>query len=166
MTTLTLSHVIISLVAIAAGLVAFYGMTVNQRYPRWTAVFLVTTILTSLSGFLFPITKVTPGIVFGVLSLIALSLATVALYAKHLRGGWRATYIVTAIFSLYLNVVVLIVQSFQKIPVLHAFAPTQSEPAFMATQLITLVAFLGFGYRAIAHFAQEAAPTKLSNRAA
>src|SRR5262249_5931284 len=132
---LTLAHVLISLAGIASGFVV-YGFLTGRRLECWTAIFLATTVLTSLTGFLFPIERVTPGIVIGIVSLVVLAIAIVARYRAHLAGRARAAYVVSAVIALYLNVLVLIVQSFQKVPTLKALAPTQSEPPFVVTQLI------------------------------
>jgi hypothetical protein len=148
----TILHVIISLIAIAAGFVVFYQMLKSQFSPLWTLVFLAFTLLTSLTGFMFPISGFTPGIGFGIISLIALALSIYALYSQHLAGAWRWVYVVTALFALYLNVFVLVVQSFQKISVLNALAPKGSEPPFAVAQAVVLLAFLYFGYRAVKTF--------------
>ncbi|MET0631114.1 MAG: hypothetical protein ABWY92_09665 [Xanthobacteraceae bacterium] len=148
----TILHVIISLVAIAAGLVVFYQMLNSQFSPVWTLVFLVTTILTSVTGFMFPIAAFTPAIGFGIISLVVLAVALYALYSQHLAGAWRWIYVVTALFALYLNVFVLVVQSFQKIPALNALAPKGSEPPFAIAQAVVLAAFLYFGYCAVKAF--------------
>lgn len=99
-------------------------------------------MLTSVTGFLFPNEKITPGIVFGILSMVLLALAIVARYPLHLAGGRRRTYVVTAMISLYLKVFVAIVQSFEKVPALHALAPTQKEAPFFVTQLVVMAAFI------------------------
>lgn len=138
----TVVHVALSLIGIAAGFVVLYGMIVAKRLPAVTALFLVTTALTSLTGFLFPFKGVTPGIVVGILSIIVLIVATVALYAGHLAGIWRGTYIISTALALYFNFFVFIVQSFEKMPALKALAPTQSEPPFKIAQLVTLVVFV------------------------
>jgi hypothetical protein len=148
----TILHVIISLIAIGAGLVVFYQMLKSQFSPLWTLVFLASTLLTSLTGFMFPITVFTPAIGFGVLSLIALALSVYALYSRHLAGAWRWVYVVTALFVLYLNMFALVVQLFQKISALNALAPKGSEPPFAIAQAVVLVAFLFFGYRAVKKF--------------
>jgi hypothetical protein len=142
----TTLHVIISLVAIAAGLVVLVAMAGNRHLGAMTGVFLLTTILTSVTGFFFPLKAIGPPHIFGVISLVALAVSLFALYARKLAGVWRPAYIVTALLSLYLNCVVLVVQVFQKIPFLNAFAPTGSEPAFMAAQGVTLlvIGYLGF----------------------
>lgn len=141
----TLVHVAVSLVGIAAGFVWMANLVRRTESTFWTNLFLVATILTSVSGFGFPFTGVTPGIVIGVLSLIILAVATYARSAEHLAGRWNATFIVTALLAQYLNVFVLVVQSFQKVPFLKALAPTQSEPPFALTQLAVLIGFVAVG---------------------
>jgi len=140
--TFTLLHVLISLVGIASGLVVMYGFLTSRRLHRWTTLFLVSTVLTSVTGFLFPFKHVTPGIVVGVLSLVVLGFAIAALYTLRLSGPWRATYVITASIALYFNVFVLVVQSFEKVPVLTAVAPTQKEPPFAIAQLLVLILFV------------------------
>jgi len=135
-------HVVISLIGIVSGLVVMFGLLVGRRLNAWTALFLITTVLTSLTGFFFPFHGVTPAIVVGIISLIVLAVAIVARYARRLAGAWRWIYVVTAMISLYLNVFVLIVQLFQKVPALKALAPTQSEPPFAVTQLVVLALFV------------------------
>src|ERR1700742_3827426 len=119
----TTLHVIISLIAIVAGLIVMFGMVGPYRSGTMTAIFLLFTILTSVTGFMFPFNGVTPGILIGILSCILLAIACVALYGMHLAGPWRWIYVVTALVSLYLNVFVLVIQTFLKIPSLHAIAP-------------------------------------------
>jgi hypothetical protein len=145
----TLLHVAISLVAIGSGFAVIFDWLRRHENSRWTSLFLTMTILTSVTGFGFPAPRLTPAHAFGVVSLIALGLAVYGLYARKLSGSWRATYTLSALFSQYLNFVVLIVQSFQKLPVLHSLAPTQTEPVFLATQGLTLVAFLAVGVRLV-----------------
>src|SRR5581483_1729366 len=139
----TTLHVIISLIAIVAGLVAMFGMLGSNRQGGLTAIFLLFTILTSVTGFMFPNNSVTPGILIGILSMILLAVACLALYAMHLAGAWRWIYVVTALVSLYLNVFVLVIQSFLKIPPLHEIAPGNppAGAAFAAVQGIVLVFF-------------------------
>jgi hypothetical protein len=138
----TYLHVAISLIGIAAGLVVLIGMIGDRRIPAATALFLVTTVLTSVTGFLFPFHGVTPGIVIGILSLIVLLIAIVALYARGLAGAWRGTYVITASVALYFNFFVFIVQSFEKVPALKAIAPTQASPVFGMTQLVVMAVFV------------------------
>jgi hypothetical protein len=138
----TLVHVVISLIAILAGFVVAYGLLNNKRYDEVTALFLLMTVATSVTGFFFPFHGVTPGIKVGVISLIVLAFAILARYAFHLSGDWRRVYAITAMLALYLNVFVLVVQSFEKVPALHALAPTQKEPPFAIAQLAVLVLFI------------------------
>jgi hypothetical protein len=145
--TFVLVHVIISLIAIVAGLVVMFGMFGSNRMPGLTAIFLVFTILTSATGFVIPpllSEKLLPSHLFGILSLILLAIACIALYAKNLSGSWRWIYVVTALLSLYLNVFVLVTQSFLKIPALAALAPGNppAGPVFAVAQGITLVFFV------------------------
>lgn len=142
MTPLTLLHVALSLVGIFTGLVAVLGMIVVRRLEAWTAAFLSTTALTSITGFFFPFHKVTPGIILGVLSLVVLAVAIPARYVKNMEGGWLRTYVISSMLALYFNVFVLIVQLFLKVPSLHALAPTGSEPPFLVSQVVVLVAFV------------------------
>jgi hypothetical protein len=148
----TALHVVISLVGIVAGVVVLVAM-LNSRAPAgWAALFLATTVLTSVTGFLFPSTGFTPAQGVGILSLILLALALFALYGRHLAGAWRWIYVVTAVPALYFNCFVVVVQSFQKLPFLHALAPTQSEPPFQAAQLVLLAIFVVAGVFAVRKF--------------
>jgi len=142
--TFTLVHVIISLIGIVAGLVVMFGMLASDRKPGLTAIFLLFTILTSATGFLFPFTQLLPSHMIGILSLVLLAIACIALYAMKLSGSWRWIYVVTALLSLYFNVFVLVIQSFFKIPALTAVAPGNppSGPVFAVVQGIVLVFFV------------------------
>ena len=151
----TTVHVLISLAGIASGLVVAMGMLSSKRLDVATQVFLSTTVLTSLTGFGFPITKVTPGLVVGGLSLVILAVAIFARSGRKLAGPWRAIYVVTALLALYFNVFVLVVQLFEKVPALEALAPTQSEPPFAVTQLVVLAAFVGLIVAAVLRFHPE-----------
>ena len=137
--TFTYLHVYISLIAIGAGFIVVYGMIAVKRLPLLTSVFLIMTALTSLTGFLFPFKGVTPAIVVGILSLVILVVAVLARRRGQTSGIWRGTYVISSILALYFNFFVLIVQSFQKIPSLHALAPTQTELPFKLAQLATLI---------------------------
>jgi len=137
----TMLHVVLSLAGIAAGFIVAFGMIGARRLPAWNAFFLTTTALTSLTGFLFPFKGVTPGIVVGILSILVLILAVVALYSKQLSGSWRGTYVIAAMLAQYFNFFVLIVQSFEKVPALRTLAPTQSEAPFKIAQLLALLLF-------------------------
>jgi hypothetical protein len=140
-------HEILSLIGIAAGFVAMFGMLSSNRMPGWTALFLATTILTNVTGFLIPpflFDKLLPSHMIGILSLLLLAIACVALYGQKLSGAWRWIYVLTALLSLYLNTFVLVIQSFLKIGPLHALAPSvpPSEPPFAILQGIVLVFFV------------------------
>jgi len=148
----TTLHVVISLLAIALGLVWVADLLRGRQSGLIAGLFLLTTILTSVTGFLFPITTLTPAVIFGIISLVALTFAVLALYVFGLRGFWRPVYLVTAVFSLYLNVFVAVVQAFQKIPAFNAFAPTQSEPPFAIAQAIVLVLAIIVGWLAVRRF--------------
>jgi hypothetical protein len=138
----TLFHVALSLVAIVAGLVVMKGLLANARMPGWTALFLSTTLATTATGFLFPFNGFTPALGVGVVSAGVLALTLVALYAQRLAGAWRWIYVVGAAISLYLNVFVLVVQAFAKVPALHVLAPTQAEPPFAIAQGVVLLLFI------------------------
>ncbi len=127
-------------------------MIADKRLERWTTFFLTTTVLTSVTGFGFPITGMTPGVAFGFISLGVLTAVILARYSGDLAGIWRPAYIIGVVFAFYLNFVVLILQSFQKVPVLHALAPKQTEPPFLAAQIVSLVAFLVLGTLALKRF--------------
>jgi hypothetical protein len=147
LSTFTTVHVIISLIGIVAGIIVMFGMLGSNRMPGLTAIFLLFTILTSATGFLIPplvSDKLLPSHIIGALSLVLLAVACIALYGQKLSGGWRWIYVLTALISLYLNVFVLVIQSFLKIPALHALAPSvpPSEPPFAIVQGIVLVFFV------------------------
>jgi hypothetical protein len=151
--TFTLIHVLISLLAIASGAIVMYGFLKNQRLDRWTAVFLTTTALTSITGFLFPITGATPAIKLGIISLVVLVVTIVTRYPLHL--AWRKTYVITVCAALYFNVFVLVVQSFQKVSALRELAPTQTEPPFAIAQIFVLVMFVVLTVFAVKKFRVE-----------
>ncbi len=153
----TLLHVAISLVAIMAGFVTAFAMIGGQTSKGWTNTFLGLTLATSVTGFMFPINGFTPALAFGILSLLVLAVTFHAYYRRKLAGGWRAAYVVTALFALYLNFFVLIVQSFLKIPALTAIAPTQKEPPFAIAQGLAVVFFLGLGFLALKKYRPVAA---------
>jgi hypothetical protein len=144
--------VAISLIAIASGVLVTIGMWRAQRVPLWTAVFLVTTIATSVTGFLFHSKSFGPPHVVGVISLVILALALVALYGYRLTGAWRWIYVASALAAFYLNVFVAVVQAFQKLPFLNALAPKGSEPPFAITQLVVVAGFIALGVIAARRF--------------
>jgi len=157
LSTFTIVHVIISLIAIVTGFIAVFGMLTGDRMASWTAIFLGTTILTSVTGFGFPFDKVLPSHIVGAISLVFLAVALFAVYVKHLAGAWRWIYVVSAVVALWFNVFVLIVQSFMKISVLKALAPTQSEPPFQIAQGAALVLFVVLAILAVRQFRPAAA---------
>ena len=140
----TTLHVIISLVAIVSGIIVMFGLLGSNRMPALTATFLFLTILTSVTGFLFPFEKLLPSHMVGILSLVLLGIACVALYVMNLSGAWRWIYVATAMISLYLNVFVLVIQGFLKVAPLHALAPSvpPSEPPFLVVQGVVLAFFV------------------------
>jgi hypothetical protein len=152
MATYTLLHVLISLVAIGSGLVVAFGMLNNRRLDGWTVVFLATTVATSLTGFGFPFVQLLPSHVVGAISLVVLAIAIVGRYMYHLAKRWRSLYVVSAVLALYLNVFVLVVQAFMKVPSLNALAPTQTESAFGIAQLVVAGLFLALGIAAVRRF--------------
>jgi hypothetical protein len=151
----TFFHVVLSLVGIGTGFVVVYGLLASRRLDGWTALFLATTVATSVTGFLFPYHGFLPSHGVGIVSLIALVIAILARYRYRLAGGWRRTYAITTVVALYLNVFVLIVQLFLKVPALKAIAPSQSEPPFQITQLIGLLLFTVLAIGAAIKFRAE-----------
>jgi hypothetical protein len=147
----TQMHVIISLIAIATGIVVVFGMLGAKLMPAMTTTFLVTSVATSVTGFMFP-TPFDAADVVGILSLVALAAAILGLYAYKLAGSWRGIYVIGAIVALYFNCFVLVVQSFQKIGFFHALAPTGKEPPFAAAQAVVLLLFIGLGIGAFKKF--------------
>jgi hypothetical protein len=135
----TIIHTLISLAAIFTGLVVVFGMLAGDRLDVWTKWFLVTAVATTITGFFFPFHGFTPAIGLGIISLPFLALTIFARYPKHLAGPWRWIYVIGAVICLYFNLFVAVVQTFEKIPALHAMAPTQTEPPFKLTQLVVLL---------------------------
>jgi hypothetical protein len=158
--TFTQFHVIISLIAIISGIVVAFGMLGARLMPGLTSLFLITTVATSVTGFMFEtpadaprvIGSLDPAKIIGLISLIVLALAILGVYAYKLVGAWRGTYVVCSIIALYFNCFVLVVQSFQKIPFFHALAPTQKEPPFAVAQGVLLILFIGLGIAAFKKF--------------
>jgi hypothetical protein len=150
----TILHVVISLIGIVSGLIVLFGLFKSQSMLGTTAIFLITTILTNATGFMFPFDKLLPSHIIAILSLVLLAIACFALYGQKLSGAWRSIYLVTAIASLYLNVFVLVIQSFLKIGPLHALAPSvpPSEPPFAVVQGVVLLLFLFAIFKAVRGF--------------
>ena len=156
--TYTSLHVLISLVGIGSGLVVMSGFLTGKRLDGLTAIFLGSTVLTSVTGFGFPFDHLLPSHKVGIISLIVLAVAIAALYMFHLAGAWRWIYVISAATALYLNVFVLVFQAFEKVPALKALAPTQKEPPFLLAQLVVLIVYLGFTILAAKKFHIEPAP--------
>jgi hypothetical protein len=145
-------HVILSLIGIVSGIVVAFAMLNSRRMPAMTAIFLVTTVATSVTGFMFPFETFGPPEIVGVISLVVLAAALAALYLYKLAGAWRWIYVASAMVALYLNVFVGVVQTFQKVPFFNALAPTQKEPPFAVAQGIVLLAFIALGIVAAKKF--------------
>src|SRR5262245_10573267 len=153
--TFTLIHVVLSVVGIISGLVVVGGLVAGTYLGAWTAIYLGTTILTSVTGFGFPFTTISPAQVVGAISLLVLAICLSARYWKSMQGAWRSTYVITAVVALYLNVFVLIVQLFTKTPPLAQLAPTLQEAPFAATQVFVLGLFAWLGWAAVRGFATK-----------
>jgi hypothetical protein len=166
LSTFTLVHVLLSLVGIGSGLIVVYAMLTSKRLDGWTAVFLTTTVLTSVTGFLFPVEHILPSHKVGAISLVLLAIAILARYAFHLAGAWNRAYIITALMALYLNSFVGVVQAFEKSPALHALAPTQKEPPFAVAQLVVLAVFIGITVVAVRKAHSPALAGEKNKRAA
>jgi hypothetical protein len=150
--TYTLLHVLISLIGIGSGVVVMYGFLAGKRLDGINTMFLVTTVLTSVTGFGFPFEHLLPSHKIAIISLVILALAVSARYVFHLAGSWRRIYVVSATTALYLNVFVLIAQAFMKVPALKALAPTGQEPPFLVAQLVVLLVFVGLTILAAKRF--------------
>jgi hypothetical protein len=145
MSTFTLVHVVISLIALVSGFVAVYGLLTSRQLEGWTLIYLVTIVATSVTGFFLPADRFLPSHAVGIISLVILAAAIAGRYVFHLAGAWRWIYAAGLVAALYLNAFVGVVQAFQKISALHALAPTQSEPPFAIVQVVVLVAFVVVG---------------------
>jgi hypothetical protein len=152
LTLLLQVHVGLSLIGIASGFVVVYGMMTGSPFPGWTALFLATTILTSVTGFPLPPFGLDPPRMVGILSLILLAVALASIYVFRSSGPWRWIFVVTALTALYLDAFVGVIQAFAKLPALHALAPTGSEPPFLIVQVIVLVFFVVLGFLAARRF--------------
>src|SRR5713226_4040188 len=152
MTTFTFVHVAIRLVGLLSRLVVVFGLLAAQRLDGWAALFMVTTVLTSVTGFFFPFEGFKPAYVVGAISVVVLAIAILARCRRQLAGGLRRTYVISSVIALYLNVFVLVVQLFEKVPALKAMAPTQSEPPFVVTQVVVMAIFVGLGIAAAKRF--------------
>jgi hypothetical protein len=157
LSTFTLLHVLISLAGIGTGFIVVYGMLNGKLLHGWTGIFLVTTVLTSATGFLFPVEHVLPSHIVGIISLVVLALAIMGRHVFHLAGAGRLLYVVGSVTALYLNCFVAVVQAFLKVPALHALAPNGKEPPFVAAQVVVLGTFIGLGIVAGKRFQVQAA---------
>jgi hypothetical protein len=157
--TFTLIHVLLSLAGIGTGFIVLYGLLTGKRLEGWTAIFLATTVLTSVTGFFFPVEHLLPSHVVGIISLLVLAVAILARYPLHLARASRWIYVVCAVLALYFNVFVAVVQSFLKVPALKAMAPTQKEPPFVVAQVVVMVLFIVLGIFAVKKFHVERTAT-------
>lgn len=155
LSTFTSVHVLISLIGIASGFLVLDGLLTAKRFDGGTAIFLIFTVLTSATGFLFPFEHLLPSHIVGIISLVLLAIAIAARYGLHMAGAWRWIYVVCAVIALYLNVFVLVAQAFMKVPAVHALAPTQKEPPFLIAQLILMAIFIVLGFFAVKKFHVE-----------
>lgn len=154
----TTFHVILSLIGMVAGLVVVFGMLSARRCSAWTGLFLVTTVTTSVTGFMFPSSGFDAAQGVGVISLVTLAASILAFYVYRLAGAWRWIYVVSAVLALYLNVFVGVVQAFQKVPFLHPLAPKGSKPPFVIAQALVMAIFVILGILAVKRFHPAAAP--------
>ena len=145
LTAITAIHTAITVVAIVAGAVSMMGMLRNGAFRFWTKLFLITAVVTSVTGFFFPLKGITSAQFVGVLALIILAVGLVAFYRFQVAKAWRWSDAAGMGASLYLLVFVGVVQAFAKIAFLNALAPTGSELPFLIAQGATLVLFIGFG---------------------
>jgi hypothetical protein len=153
----TIIHTLISLVAIFTGLVVLFGMLAGRRCDGWTKWFLISAVATTMTGFFFPFHGLTPAFKLGIITVPILAITIYARYPKQLVGAWRWIYVIGAVMSLYFNLFVLVVQAFEKVPALHAIAPTQTEAPFKLTQLSVLLLFVLLGIVAVVRFRPEPA---------
>ena len=151
----TIIHTLISLIAIFTGLIVVFGMIGGKRLDGWTKWFLITAVLTTVTGFFFPFHGVTPAIILGMITVPVLAITICARCSRQLAGAWRWIYVVGAVMSLYFNLFVLVVQLFEKVPALHAIAPTQTESPFKLTQLAVLIVSILLGIVAVVRFRPE-----------
>jgi hypothetical protein len=158
--TLVLFHVVLSLIGIGAGFAVIRGLLVSDSPYRGTTLFVASTAATSVTGFFFPFHGFTPGQAVGILSLIVLLIAALALYRHNLAGGWLRAFAIAAVIALYFNAFILVIQLFRKVPALRAVAPTQSEPPFQAVQALVLATFVAIGIRTAAKTKVVAGPQK------
>jgi hypothetical protein len=155
----TIIHTLISLIAIFTGFIVLFGLLGSERLGGWTKWFLTSAVATTVTGFFFPFHGLTPAFKLGIISAVVLAITIYARYPKNLTGPWRWIYVIGAVISLYFNVFVLIVQLFEKVPALHAMAPTQTEQPFKLTQLVVLAFFMLFTIIAAIRFRPQVVPS-------
>jgi hypothetical protein len=165
LSAVTTLHVILSLVAMLAGIVVMIGMLASLRLSFWAGLFFATAIVTSATGYLFPASELLPSHIVGAVSLIALVLAALAFYSGRLRGPRRWLFVVCVTLALYLDVFVGVVQAFQKLAFFHALAPTQTEAPFAIAQLAVLAIFLAWGFFALRWFIPERTAARFATAA-
>lgn len=154
-------HVVLSFFGLLAGAVVLIALCRGGRQPTWDALLLASTALISLTGFPLASPPGTPtpdpARILGVMELVIVAVAALAIYAKHLSGAWRGIYIVCMVLAVYFNFFVTVVQAFSKIGFLHALAPTGKEPPFLIAQLLALVLFIAIGVTAFRRFRRPSA---------
>jgi hypothetical protein len=153
--TYTLLHVVISVIGICSGLIVMYGFLRNQRWDGLNAIFLITTVLTSVGGFGFPFEHILPSNIIAIISLVVLAIAIPARYVFHMAGAWRRIYIISSAIALYFNCFVLVFQAFLKQPALHALAPQGKEPPFLIAQITVMIIFIVWTIFAVKKFHPE-----------
>jgi hypothetical protein len=148
-------HVALSLIGLVFGLIVLYGLLSGAVLGAWTALFLAAMILANVTGFPLPPFGLDPPCMVGIVSLVLLAIAVLAIYAFRLHGAWRWIYVVTAMTAFYLDAFVAVIQAFSKLAFLHTLAPTQSEPPFLIAQIVVLVIFVALGIMAVRRFHPE-----------
>jgi hypothetical protein len=155
----TILHVVITLSAIVSGFVVMFALLSSKRPAGLTVIFWLFTVATTVTGFMFPFNGFTPAIGTGVVATLFFVVGLIAIYIKKCIGAWRWIYVVTMMVSLYLNVFVLITQSFQKLKFLNPAAPMVGPPfadptntQFVIAQVATIVFFLVVGFLAVRKF--------------
>jgi len=149
-------HVVLSFVALLAGAFVLISLCSGKRQPAWDAVLILSTALISLTGFPLASPPGTPtpdpARILGVIELVVVAVAALALYVNRLAHAWRGIYVVSIVLAVYFNVFVAVAQAFLKIGSLHALAPTGKEPPFLIAQLLTLALFVAIGVTAFRRF--------------
>jgi hypothetical protein len=158
MSTFTFVHTVISLVALVSGIVVVIGLAGGRLLPLWTALYLATAVATSLTGFGFPFDHFLPSHWVGAISLVLLAIVIAARYVFDLAGAWRWLFAIGVAITAYLDAFVAVVQAFQKVPALHALAPTQAEPPFAVAQVVVLMIFAVLAVVAALRFRPTAVP--------